>query len=111
MGYKMGILDFFKSRNFDEGLKEFYATPSAVLLDVRTREEYLEGHVEKSVNIPLDELGRVTEEIECTQTPVFVYCYSGARSAQAAAVLRRLGYVNVKKIGGIASYSGKAVCR
>lgn len=106
----MGIFDFFKGKSFDEGVREFASTPSAVLLDVRTREEYAAGHVEKSVNIPLDELGSVTAVIASKDTPVFVYCFSGARSAQAAGFLRRSGYTNVKNIGGIVSYSGKAVC-
>lgn len=35
------------------------------------------------------------------------YCYSGARSAQAVSALRRMGYTNVKNIGGIAAYAGK----
>ena len=39
-------------------------------------------------------------------TPLYVYCYSGARSGQAAAALRRMGYTNVKNIGGIASWRG-----
>ena len=40
-------------------------------------------------------------------SPVYVYCLSGARSAQAAAMLRRIGYNNVKNIGGIAGYKGE----
>lgn len=104
----MGIFGFFGSSAFDDGVKEFSATPSAVLLDVRTREEYDGGHVEKSVNLPLDELRTVTDKID-RSVPVFVYCLSGARSAQAAALLRRLGYENVKNIGGISSYRGKVV--
>jgi len=38
---------------------------------------------------------------------LFVYCHSGARSRQAAAVLQSMGYTNVTNIGGIAAYSGK----
>ena len=40
-------------------------------------------------------------------TPVFVYCYSGARSRQATGMLQRMGYSKVNNIGGIAAYSGK----
>ena len=43
-------------------------------------------------------------------TPLFVYCYSGARSRQAAGALRRMGYSNVKNIGGIAAWKGKVEC-
>ena len=38
---------------------------------------------------------------------MFVYCHSGAKSGQAVSALRRMGYTNVKNIGGIAAYSGK----
>ena len=40
-------------------------------------------------------------------TPLFVYCHSGARSRQAAALLAQMGYTNAKNIGGIAAYRGK----
>lgn len=40
-------------------------------------------------------------------TPLFVYCYSGGRSRQAADILKGMGYTNVKNLGGIASYTGK----
>ena len=40
-------------------------------------------------------------------TPLFVYCHSGARSSQAVRLLARMGYTNLKNIGGIAAYTGK----
>ena len=40
-------------------------------------------------------------------TPLFVYCHSGARSSQAVRALTRMGYNNVKNIGGIAAYTGE----
>ena len=40
-------------------------------------------------------------------TPLFVYCHSGARSSQAVGQLARMGYTRVKNIGGIAAYQGK----
>ena len=42
-----------------------------------------------------------------TEIPLFVYCYSGARSRQAIGLLQRMGYSKVNNIGGIAAYSGK----
>ena len=40
-------------------------------------------------------------------TPLFVYCYSGSRSAQATSVLKSMGYTNVNNIGGISGWRGK----
>ena len=86
---------------------ELQNTPSAVLLDVRTPEEYREGHIPGSKNVPLQSLDKVTGLVNHQDTPMFAYCYSGARSAQAVSALQRMGYTNVKNIGGIAAYAGK----
>lgn len=108
-GCDMGLFDMFRRVGIDDGVKEFNSTEGAVLLDVRTREEYSRGHIENSVNVPLDSLGAVAGVIRDKQTPVFTYCWSGARSGQAAGYLRSLGYGNVKNIGGMSSYHGKVV--
>ena len=44
---------------------------------------------------------------ENKDTTLYVYCYSGVRSRQAAGLLQRMGYRNVNNIGGIAAYAGK----
>ena len=77
-------------------------TPDAVLLDVRTPEEYRAGHVPGAKNLPLDRLGGVNLP---KSQPVFAYCLSGARSAQACAWLNRQGHEAVN-LGGIGSYRG-----
>jgi len=103
----MGFFDFFKQPNIDEGIKEFNAVPDAVLLDVRTLEEYREGHIPGSKNISLQQLDKVYSVVKNKDTALFVYCHSGARSSQAVNLLQRKGYTSVTNIGGIASYSGK----
>lgn len=52
----MGLFDFFKGPDFNEGIETYKNTKDAVLLDVRTQEEYLEGRVPGSWNIPLQEI-------------------------------------------------------
>ena len=97
----MGLFNLFGGADINQGLKEYENTAGAVLLDVRTPQEYKDGHVPGSKNVPLQAvIGR-------TDTPVFVYCLSGGRSRQAAGMLERMGYGNVKNIGGISSYKGK----
>lgn len=103
----MGFFDFFKQPDISQGIKEYQSTPSAVLLDVRTPQEYRDGHIPGSKNVPLQSLDKVLGFVNNQDTPLFVYCYSGARSAQAVSALRRMGYSNIKNIGGIAAYSGK----
>lgn len=105
----MGLFGFFAGRNINDGVEEFMRTSGAMLLDVRTREEYDDGHVQDSVNIPLDKISSFAGKVPVKSTPLFVYCYSGARSGQAVDYLKRQGYTNVKNIGGIASFRGKVV--
>lgn len=49
----MGIFDFLKGPDINQGVTEYSAPPGAVLLDVRTPQEYREGHILHSVNRPL----------------------------------------------------------
>lgn len=103
----MALFDFLKTPDINEGVKECGGVSGAVLLDVRTPQEYKEGHIPGSKNVPLQALEGVGRVVSQKDTPVFVYCYSGSRSRQAAGALDRMGYTNVKNIGGIAAYKGK----
>ena len=103
----MGFFDFMKDSDINQGVKEYSTTDGAVLLDVRTPDEYRQGHIPGSKNVPLQSIEEVAGMIESKATPIFVHCLSGARSRQAAAVLQQLGYTNVKNIGGISAYAGK----
>ena len=103
----MGFFDFLKGTDINQGVKEYRATDGAVLLDVRTPDEYRQRHIPGSKNVPLQSLDKVNGFVNNQDTPVFVYCHSGARSSQAVSALRRMGYTNVKNIGGISAYTGK----
>ena len=71
----------------------------AFLLDVRTPGEFDSGHVEGAVNIPVQSLAQRLMELPPTDKPVVVYCRSGGRSAQAAALLRQAGWTEVHDVG------------
>ena len=103
----MGFLDLLIGADINKGVDEWKDTPGAVLLDVRTPEEYRQGHIPGSVNIPLDSIRRAANKVPSKQTPLFVYCRSGSRSSQAVQALRQMGYARVKNIGGISRYKGK----
>ena len=55
----MGFFDFFKQSNIDQGIEEYKRTAGAVLLDVRTPQEYQEGHIPESKNVPLQQLDNI----------------------------------------------------
>lgn len=103
----MGFFDFFKQVNINQGVEEYKATADAVLVDVRTPQEYREGHIPGSKNVPLQQLDKISSLAKNKEIPLFVYCYSGSRSRQATGMLQQMGYTNVNNIGGIAAYSGK----
>ena len=104
----MGLFGLFAKSGINEGVEEFSKTPGAVLIDVRTPQVYAAGHIPGSRNIPLDKIVSVQSAIPDKSTPLFVHCLSGARSAQAVAILKKMNYCNVKNIGGISDYNGKA---
>lgn len=72
-----------------------------IILDVRTKEEYENGHIKGAINIPNEEI--FDEDIlnENLDTPILVYCRSGRRSLNASAKLGLLGYTKIYEFGGI----------
>lgn len=81
----------------------------AWLVDVRTNSEYIAGHIPNSLNIPVDQLAQAASGWSRTQ-PIIVYCATGARSAQAAALLAGQGFRSVYDLnGGILAWTGQTV--
>ncbi|MGI6031287.1 MAG: rhodanese-like domain-containing protein [Eubacteriales bacterium] len=99
----MSFLNLFsRGSSLKAGLQQAQSTPGAILLDVRTPEEYEQGHLPGSLNLPLAEIHTISLP---TEQPLFVYCLSGGRSAQACSHLRKRGYT-ATNIGGLMGYQG-----
>ena len=103
----MGIFSFFSGPDINQGILEQQMTKDSILIDVREKDEYLSGHIAGSKNIPLSTLAKSGQMPYKSNTPLFVYCFSGSRSQQAVRILKSLGYTNVKNIGGISGWKGK----
>ena len=73
----------------------------ASIVDVRTPEEYLEGHYPGAINIPLNELPNRLEEFKEMKAPIVAYCRSGARSGMAVSMLKQNGFSEVYNGGGL----------
>ena len=91
----------------EEAAKKMESGDDYILLDVRTTEEFAQGHIPGAICIPNETIG--TEEI--SQLPdkdatILVYCRSGNRSRQASQKLADLGYTNVLEFGGINTWTG-----
>jgi len=77
-----------------------------VLLDVRTQEEYDEGHIDGSLLIPYTDIEKLAPEaLPDKDATILVYCRSGRRSAIAAQSLADMGYTHVLDMGGIQDWS------
>ena len=86
----MGILDFFGFGDKSKQITEFTAK-NAVIIDVRTYEEFASGHIKNSKNIPLQIIETKINDIKKLNKPVIVCCKSGMRSSQATSILKRNG--------------------
>lgn len=71
----------------------------AILLDVRTPNEFAARRLERAVNIPLNQLQARVNELDPTKK-VYVYCQSGSRSQVATLMLSSVGY-DITNIGGV----------
>jgi len=86
----MGILDFLGLGNKANDVQE-YVAKGAIILDVRTKEEFADGHIKGSKNIALQVLNSNIETIKKWNKPVIACCRSGMRSAQATSILKQNG--------------------
>lgn len=77
-----------------------------LLLDVRTPEEFADGHIVDAANIAVETLASRLDEVPDDQ-PIVVYCRSGNRSAQAARILQQAGYTNIYDLGGIINWQAR----
>lgn len=86
--------------------KELMINNGAILVDVRTEEEYNEDHIEGAKLLTLDTISEETAKsvIGDTDKYVIVYCKSGKRSNEAYTLLKGLGYKNVYDLGAISNW-------
>ena len=79
-----------------------------IILDVRTIEEYKEGHIPNAICIPNETISEdVINRLPKKEQLILIYCRSGNRSKQAAEKLKKLGYTNLIEFGGIIDWKGE----
>ena len=86
-----------KASAYDTIQKELDA--GALLIDVRTQEEFDTGHIKNAVLFPLQDIEQGKLPTEDKTTNLYVYCRGGNRSAQATRILEKAGYT-VTDLGG-----------
>lgn len=81
------------------GMQRAHAAPRVV--DVRTAEEYRDGHVPGALNVPYDQIGARAGVLDVARdAPIVVYCRTGKRAAIAQRTLEGLGYTHVRLLDG-----------
>ncbi len=89
-----------------EAYERINENQEAVILDVRTQEEYDEGHINGALLLPNESIGTDKPAfLTDMDAEILIYCRSGNRSKQAAEKLAEMGYKNVKEFGGIQDWT------
>lgn len=93
-------------RSFEEGELGFYEFKNkikqgAILLDVRSKQEFAEGHIQGAINIPEHEIDKIVEKkIPNKKQLILIYCQSGVRSRSAYVKMKRKGYLRIYNLNG-----------
>ncbi len=78
-----------------------------IILDVRTQEEYDQGHIDGAICVPNESItGEDIPQLPDKSQLILVYCRSGRRSKEASQKLADMGYTNVMEFGGIIDWKG-----
>lgn len=100
------VIDGYEQISQEQAKNLMDSEENYIILDVRTVEEFSEGHIEGAILIPDYEIGEKAEEtLPDKNQLILVYCRSGRRSKLASAELAEMGYTNVKEFGGIIDWS------
>ncbi|WP_339917358.1 rhodanese-like domain-containing protein [Yeosuana marina] len=100
----MGLLDFLTGNKTDK-INDF-TSRGAIIIDVRTKEEFRQGAIPGSKNIPLQTINSQINAIKKLNKPIIVCCASGMRSGNAASILNSNGIETING-GGWYSLSNK----
>ena len=91
--------------------REIMEASDCIILDVRTEEEYEEGHIPNAICVPNEiisgDQGQIISELPDKEQTILVYCRSGRRSKEAAQKLAAMGYTDIREFGGIIDWDGE----
>lgn len=101
-----GFLQSVPSITVEEVKRALETKADVIVIDVRTQEEYSDGHIDGSILLPVDTVRRkIVSVIPDKTQKIFVHCRSGMRSTKATKEMLKLGYTNVHNLqGGIIAW-------
>lgn len=102
-----GVANSYQHLTPSEAAEIIQKDKSALILDVRTLEEYEKKHIPNSVLLPLDEIKKKNfSSLKDKDQKILIYCWTGRRAENAAAILVENGYTNVYEFGGLVEWTG-----
>ena len=91
--------------SMDDIVKIMNENKNYVIVDVRTPDQYKEGHIKDAINLPLETIEKdIASKVPKKDTKIVLYCNTGNRSGQAFEKLKKLGYTNVSNAQGVKQY-------
>ena len=98
----------YKHISSEEAQRMMQKETNYIILDVRTKKEYSEGHIPKAICMPNEIIEKTPpKELPDKNQMILVYCRSGRRSKEAAQKLSDMGYRNIVEFGGIIDWHGE----
>ncbi|MDY5252193.1 MAG: rhodanese-like domain-containing protein [Erysipelotrichaceae bacterium] len=92
----------YQKMSMQEALEKMAKETEYLIVDVRTQQEYDQGHIPEAILLPNESIDdTIIEKLPAKDQTIYIYCRSGNRSKQAANKLLKMGYKNVIDIGGI----------
>ncbi len=99
---KQGGIVMYEQISTEEAKRIMDSGEDIIILDVREKSEFCEGHIPGAILIPYTEIEAEAERVISDKNKqILVYCRSGRRSKIASESLVKLGYTKVKEFGGI----------
>lgn len=100
----------YKQITQEEAARMMQEESDYIILDVRTQEEYAEGHIPGAICVPNETIiADQPEVLPDYDQMIFVYCRTGRRSKEASQKLASMGYTNIYEFGGITTWTGEIV--
>ena len=102
--FSLGQQLVYKTISASDARAMMQSSSNILIVDVRTPEEYAQGHLKGAINIPLSDLPLRIVKFEQNR-PILVYCQTGYRSAEASSILMKAGFTKVYNLeGGITAW-------
>ncbi len=98
----------YKHISMDDAAKMMESDKNVVIIDVRTQEEYDRKHVLGAICVPIEDIrADKFDKLPDKSKTLMLYCWTGRRSEDAAALLAKQGYKNIFEFGGLVDWTGE----